>query len=73
MFIILPRSVSFLLERLHARHLFALVHCTARVPHYFFSYFHFFYFLGNTPRVDQVVITFKLVCVVFPIFPNIVL
>ena len=61
--------MSFLLERLDARHLFALVHCTARVLHYFFFFFFFFvYFLENTPRVDQVMITFKLVCVVFPFF-----
>lgn len=61
--------MSFLLERLDARHLFALVHCTARVLYYFFFFFFFFvYFLENTPRVDQVMITFKLVCVVFPFF-----
>ena len=60
--------MSFLLERLDARHLFALVHCTARLLYYFFFYFFFVYFLENTPSVDQVMITFKLVCVVFPFF-----
>ena len=59
--------MSFLLERLDARHLFALVHCTARVLHYFFFYFFFVYFLENTPRVDQVMITLSW-CVLFSLF-----